>query len=195
MLTYPHINPIAVSIGPVFGIGPLRVHWYGIMYLIGFVAAWWLARYRARQPGSTWTRARHRRSDFLLRHGRHPRRPHRLVHFLRPRRDCRELAERLSHLGRRHVVPRRHARACWPRAACSRASSTRASPMSWISSRRCPASGCWPGGSAISSMASCGASPPICPGVSACRTPGRADRRAASLAALRGDVSRDWCCS
>jgi phosphatidylglycerol:prolipoprotein diacylglycerol transferase len=55
MLTYPHINPIAISIGPVFGIGPLRVHWYGIMYLIGFVAAWLLARYRARRPGSTWT--------------------------------------------------------------------------------------------------------------------------------------------
>jgi phosphatidylglycerol---prolipoprotein diacylglyceryl transferase len=55
MLTYPHINPIAISIGPVFGFGPLRVHWYGIMYLIGFVAAWALARYRARQPGSTWT--------------------------------------------------------------------------------------------------------------------------------------------
>jgi len=54
-LTYPHINPIAISIGPVFGIGPLRVHWYGIMYLIGFVAAWLLARYRARRPGSTWT--------------------------------------------------------------------------------------------------------------------------------------------
>jgi phosphatidylglycerol:prolipoprotein diacylglycerol transferase len=55
MLIYPHINPIAVSIGPFFGIGPLRIHWYGIMYLIGFVAAWLLARYRARQPGSTWT--------------------------------------------------------------------------------------------------------------------------------------------
>jgi phosphatidylglycerol:prolipoprotein diacylglycerol transferase len=55
MLTYPHINPIAISIGPVFGIGPLRVHWYGIMYLIGFVAAWLLARYRASRPGSTWT--------------------------------------------------------------------------------------------------------------------------------------------
>ena len=54
MLTYPHINPIAVSIGPIFGFGPLRVHWYGIMYLIGFVGAWWLARYRARRPGSTW---------------------------------------------------------------------------------------------------------------------------------------------
>ena len=55
MLTYPHINPIAVSIGPVFGIGPLKIHWYGIMYLIGFVAAWLLARYRARKPGSTWS--------------------------------------------------------------------------------------------------------------------------------------------
>ena len=54
MLTYPHINPIAVSIGPIFGVGPLRVHWYGIMYLIGFAAGWWLARYRARRPGSTW---------------------------------------------------------------------------------------------------------------------------------------------
>ena len=55
MLLYPHIDPVALSIGPFFGIGPLRVHWYGIMYLIGFVAAWWLARYRARQHGSTWT--------------------------------------------------------------------------------------------------------------------------------------------
>ena len=55
MLTYPHIDPIAFSIGPFFGVGPLRVHWYGIMYLIGFVAGWLLARYRARRPGSTWT--------------------------------------------------------------------------------------------------------------------------------------------
>jgi phosphatidylglycerol:prolipoprotein diacylglycerol transferase len=48
MLTYPHINPVA------FGIGPLRVHWYGIMYLVAFAAAWWLARRRAGQPGSSW---------------------------------------------------------------------------------------------------------------------------------------------
>jgi phosphatidylglycerol:prolipoprotein diacylglycerol transferase len=54
MLTYPHINPIAVSIGPIFGVGPLRVHWYGIMYLIGFVAPGG-SRYRSRQPGSTWS--------------------------------------------------------------------------------------------------------------------------------------------
>ena len=49
MLTYPAFNPIA------FKIGPLTVHWYGIMYLIGFAVAWWLARLRARKPGSTWT--------------------------------------------------------------------------------------------------------------------------------------------
>ena len=34
------INPIAFSIGPV------QVHWYGIMYLIGFAVAWWLGQRR-----------------------------------------------------------------------------------------------------------------------------------------------------
>ncbi|HTW38312.1 MAG TPA: prolipoprotein diacylglyceryl transferase [Steroidobacteraceae bacterium] len=58
MILYPHINPIAFQIGPfhVFGreVGPIEVHWYGIMYLIGFGAAWWLARIRAARPRSTW---------------------------------------------------------------------------------------------------------------------------------------------
>jgi len=49
MLKYPHIDPIA------FHIGPLKVHWYGIMYLIGFAAAWLLARKRAVRPGSPVT--------------------------------------------------------------------------------------------------------------------------------------------
>src|SRR5579872_203635 len=48
MLRYPGFNPIA------FEIGPVKVHWYGIMYLIGFAAAWWLARLRAARLGSTW---------------------------------------------------------------------------------------------------------------------------------------------
>jgi phosphatidylglycerol:prolipoprotein diacylglycerol transferase len=51
MLRYPEINPIALSVGP------LRIHWYGVMYLIGFGAAWWLARLRAAQPGSSWKAA------------------------------------------------------------------------------------------------------------------------------------------
>jgi phosphatidylglycerol:prolipoprotein diacylglycerol transferase len=49
MLTYPGFNPIA------FELGPVKVHWYGIMYLLGFAGAWWLARRRAAKPGSTWT--------------------------------------------------------------------------------------------------------------------------------------------
>ena len=59
MFVYPHPAKIAFEIGPVhlFGhaFGPLQVHWYGIMYLIGFLAGWWLARRRAAQPGSTWS--------------------------------------------------------------------------------------------------------------------------------------------
>jgi phosphatidylglycerol:prolipoprotein diacylglycerol transferase len=48
MLTYPNFNPIA------FRLGPVKVHWYGIMYLLGFAGGWWLARMRAKKPGSTW---------------------------------------------------------------------------------------------------------------------------------------------
>src|SRR3974390_3249853 len=51
MIKYPAFNPIALKIGP------LRIHWYGIMYLLGFASAWWLARRRAAQPRSTWTAA------------------------------------------------------------------------------------------------------------------------------------------
>ncbi|MBY6210170.1 prolipoprotein diacylglyceryl transferase [Microbulbifer agarilyticus] len=46
MLTYPEIDPVAVAIGP------LKIHWYGLMYLAGFVAAWWLAMRRAQKPWS-----------------------------------------------------------------------------------------------------------------------------------------------
>jgi phosphatidylglycerol:prolipoprotein diacylglycerol transferase len=49
MFVYPHPDPVALSLGP------LQVRWYGLMYLVGFLAAWWLARRRAASPGSTWT--------------------------------------------------------------------------------------------------------------------------------------------
>jgi len=54
MLQFPGFNKIAFEIGPFFGLGPIRVHWYGVMYLLGFGAGWWLGRRRAAQPGSTW---------------------------------------------------------------------------------------------------------------------------------------------
>ncbi len=48
MLSQPAIDPVA------FSVGPLEVHWYGLMYLLGFAAAWWLGRVRARQAWRGW---------------------------------------------------------------------------------------------------------------------------------------------
>ncbi len=49
MIIYPQIDPTAISIGP------LHIRWYGLMYLIGFAAAWFLGRKRAAKPNSGWT--------------------------------------------------------------------------------------------------------------------------------------------
>lgn len=49
MLMYPQINPIALTIGP------LKIHWYGLMYVIGFFLAWGLGLLRAKRPNSGWT--------------------------------------------------------------------------------------------------------------------------------------------
>src|SRR5487761_2631892 len=43
MLVRPQLNPIAISIGP------LSVHWYGLMYMLGFLLFLWLGRLRARR--------------------------------------------------------------------------------------------------------------------------------------------------
>jgi phosphatidylglycerol:prolipoprotein diacylglycerol transferase len=49
MLPYPNIDPVAVSIGP------LKIHWYGLMYVIGIGAVWILTRQRTKQAGFPWT--------------------------------------------------------------------------------------------------------------------------------------------
>jgi len=46
MWTYPEIDPVA------FSLGPLSVHWYGLMYLAAFGCAWALGLYRSRQAWS-----------------------------------------------------------------------------------------------------------------------------------------------
>jgi len=46
MFVYPEINPIA------FSFGPIKIAWYGLMYLLGFVAAYWLANKRTKQDWS-----------------------------------------------------------------------------------------------------------------------------------------------
>lgn len=43
MLTHPQFNPIA------FSLGPLSVHWYGLMYMLGFIGFLILGRLRIRQ--------------------------------------------------------------------------------------------------------------------------------------------------
>ncbi len=46
MLKYPQIDPVAISLGP------LKVHWYGLTYLIGFAGAWFLGTKRAARSWS-----------------------------------------------------------------------------------------------------------------------------------------------
>lgn len=39
--------PFLVDFDPIaFSLGPVQVHWYGIMYLVGFAIAWWLGQRR-----------------------------------------------------------------------------------------------------------------------------------------------------
>ena len=44
MLIHPHFNPIALQLGPI------SVHWYGLMYLAAFVTFTFLANRRLRHP-------------------------------------------------------------------------------------------------------------------------------------------------
>ena len=51
MLVHPQFDPIAVQAGP------LAVHWYGLMYLIGFTLFYLLGLYRCRQEWRGITKA------------------------------------------------------------------------------------------------------------------------------------------
>src|SRR5690606_18881488 len=46
MLTYPGFDPVALELGPI------KIHWYGIMYLFAFASAWLISMYRAGAPHS-----------------------------------------------------------------------------------------------------------------------------------------------
>ncbi|PTS96396.1 prolipoprotein diacylglyceryl transferase family protein, partial [Pseudomonas sp. HMWF006] len=50
MLPYPQIDPVALAIGP------LKIHWYGLMYLIGIGGAWLLASRRLNRFDPTWSK-------------------------------------------------------------------------------------------------------------------------------------------
>ena len=48
-LLYPTIDPVAIAIGPI------AIHWYGLMYLLGFSLAWLLAHWRVKHEALNWT--------------------------------------------------------------------------------------------------------------------------------------------
>ena len=49
MIRYPDINPVLLKIGP------LKIHWYGVMYLIGFLLIWLLASFKVKKSKGLWT--------------------------------------------------------------------------------------------------------------------------------------------
>src|SRR5258707_8081440 len=53
----PNIDPIAIPLPAFELLGHTfqpAIRWYGITYLVGFLAVWWLGSVRARRPGSGW---------------------------------------------------------------------------------------------------------------------------------------------
>jgi len=50
MLHWPQIDPVAIQLGP------LAIHWYGLMYVAGFLLTWWLVRRQLIECGAWGTR-------------------------------------------------------------------------------------------------------------------------------------------
>lgn len=49
MFTHPQFDPVAIALGPV------AIHWYGLMYLLSFLVGWAAAVYRTRLSHVDWT--------------------------------------------------------------------------------------------------------------------------------------------
>ena len=60
MLPYPHIDPV------IFGIGPFKVRWYGLMYVLGFTASYFLVLHQIRKFGLKKLAAHFENLNFVL---------------------------------------------------------------------------------------------------------------------------------
>lgn len=50
MFIYPALDPVALNIGPI------AIHWYGLMYLAGFITFWLLGNWRIRHYQLPWNK-------------------------------------------------------------------------------------------------------------------------------------------
>lgn len=48
-IPFPNIDPVMLDLGLI------KIHWYGMMYMVAFVLAYWLGQRAAAKPGSGWT--------------------------------------------------------------------------------------------------------------------------------------------
>lgn len=48
MLQYPQIDPVAIALGPI------KIRWYGISYVVGILGAWWLLNRRGPTQSPPW---------------------------------------------------------------------------------------------------------------------------------------------
>ena len=60
MLPYPDIDPA------IFRLGPLQVRWYGLMYVLGFLAAYHLVRHQIRKFDVHWLADHFENLNFVL---------------------------------------------------------------------------------------------------------------------------------
>lgn len=55
MLQFPPLNPVALQLGPLdvagHTLGPLRVHWYGVMYGLGFLLTYFIVKAQVKRRG------------------------------------------------------------------------------------------------------------------------------------------------
>lgn len=58
-MEFPIVDPVILHIW-----GPISLNWYGLMYLLGFAGAWWMATVRSKAPDSPYNADQV--SDFLF---------------------------------------------------------------------------------------------------------------------------------
>ena len=50
-LSFPRIDPVALRLGPLFGLGPIEIKWYGLAYMAGLLLGWLYIRRLLATPG------------------------------------------------------------------------------------------------------------------------------------------------